>query len=95
MYLASNIRGSIDKEVELLAQAINKNSRESGVYATETVLGYAIAKLLARVGKIKSLSVPTVLGTIEMVKLEFSRKVAASHFDRERNLNGDVFSELM
>lgn len=95
MYLASNIRPMIDKDIESLAQAIIKNARSTGVYSTENVLGYAIAKLLTRIAKVKELSIPASLGTLEAVKQEFARKVAGAVYEKERNLYGDVFSELL
>lgn len=95
MYLASNMRPLVDKQLEALAQAVAKASRDSGVYATENVLGYAVAKLLTRVCKIKGTSLPAAIGALEIVKQEFFRKVAVSTFDKDRNAYGDVFSEMM
>jgi len=95
MYLASNIRPALDRELEALAQAISKNSRGDGVYAAENVLAYAVAKLLTRVSKVRGLSAIASTGILEAVKLEFSRKVSVSSFDKDRNINGDIFSELL
>jgi len=95
MYLASNLRPGLDREIEALAQVVNKNSRADGVYSTENVLAYAVAKLLARVTKARNLSLVSAIGMLETLKQEFFRKVSTAAFDKERNINGDVFSELL
>lgn len=101
MYIGTNVRQRLDKEIEALAQAISKSVvLSSAEYSLAATSGYAISKLFARLLALKGNGVTqpgiaTVLGTLETVKQEFHRKVAAPFEDRQRNMNGEVFAELV
>lgn len=101
MYIGSNVRPRLDKEIEALAQAISKCVvLSSAEYSLASTSGYAVAKLFTRLLALKGNGVTqpgiaTVLGTLETVKQEFHRKVAAPFEERQRNANGEVFSELL
>lgn len=83
-----------------MAQAIHKNSNTTSTeYSTNSITNYALARMFSRLvqlkGGLNETTICTVLGSLEAVKQEFSRKVAGTYLDRQRNLNGEVFSELL
>ena len=99
MYIGSNIRPKLDKEIEALAQAINRNSRMNNTeYSFSGITQYALSKLLARLvqlqGGVNSDTLTSVLGSLLAVEGEVLRKVQSVFADRQRNLNGEVFAEL-
>lgn len=100
MYIGNNVRPKLDKEIEALAQAISRSVvSTSEEYSLAGNSSYALSKLFSRLvqlrGGVTTSNIATVLGTLESVKQEFSRKVAAQYFERQRNLNGEVFAELL
>jgi hypothetical protein len=100
MYIGNNVRPKLDKEIEALAQAISKNVSATSVeYSVAALTNYSLARLFSRLvqlkGGLNEASINIVLGVLEAVKQEFARKVAGTYLDRQRNLNGEVFSELL
>lgn len=100
MYIGTNVRQRLDKEIEALAQAVSKSVSTASVeYSLAGIAGYAVSKLFARVvalrGGVSDANIASVFGTLESAKQEFSRKVAGPFFERQRNMNGEVFAELI
>lgn len=100
MYIGNNVRPKLDKEIEALAQAISKNSNfGAGEYSVEALSQYVLARLFSRLiqlkGGVSAAHLTSVLGVLATVQGEFLRKVGATYNDKQRNLNGEVFSELL
>lgn len=100
-YINSTTRQKIDPQIEILAQAVAKNSREgSSEYSSAANLSYTICKLLARVLKLTSReinqnSVAVFTGALETARSEFNRRVVVPFFDKQKSLNGEVFGEIL
>ena len=101
MYLNNNIRPALDPAIEALAQAVSKNTRE-GVpsYGVGSALQYVVGKLLARVLKMKyreinENTVATGVSVLEGVGQEFNSRIVEPFNEKQRNINGDVWGELL
>lgn len=99
-YIQNQTRQFLDKEIESLAQAISKNSRESEEFSAAGNLNYAITKLVARTLKLKFKEVTysgiaLVTGVLRNVSDEFYRRVAVPYEEKKKSINGDVFGEIL
>lgn len=101
IYLNNQVRPFVDKEIEALAQAISKNTREGvPTYGVSTTLQYVFGKLLARVLKIKykeinDNTVATGEAALAGAAQEFNRRIVEPYNEKQKNLNGDVWGELL
>lgn len=100
MYIGQNVRQKVDAQIEALAQAINKSHVSTSVeYSRENITSYALAKLLSRLigmqGGLNQSNIVDTLGLLETVQQEFARRVATGYSEKQRNINGDVFGEIL
>ena len=100
-YISQATRPYFDKEIEALAQAVAKNTRDSVEdYSVVRTMEYVVTKLLCRIIKIKFgtisyRAIASFLGVLETTKQEFYRRVAVPFEDKQKGINGDVYGELL
>jgi hypothetical protein len=100
-YITQTVRPYLDQEIEALAQAIAKNSRDTVEdYSAARTLEYALTKTICRVVKLKFgtvsyRAISVFLGVLESMKLEFYRRVAVPFEDKQKSINGDTYGELI
>jgi len=100
-YINSTTRQKLDASIEALAQAVAKNSREGvAEYSVAGNVQYAIFKLVARVLKltykeVNYNSTAAFEGALANAQSEFHRRVVEPFYEKQKNLNGEVFGEVL
>lgn len=100
-YINNSTRQKLDPAIEALAQVVAKNSREgSSEYSVAGLVQYAISKLTTRVLKltfkeVNFISTAAMEGALALAKEEFKRRVVDPFYEKQKNLNGEVFGEVL
>lgn len=90
-YIPKGRRALLDRPIIRLQQAIDDVIADNEADdVANGVMNYVITKLL-RPSELSYNRIVAVLGTLEAVKLEFYRRLAAPYEDHKIKKNGDVY----
>lgn len=88
-YIRRELREQLDPAIETVKSAIGRLPAGDA----DGIMNYAITKILTGIYGRRYSAYMAMVGTLEAVKLELYRKLAAPYEDRKAIENGEVYDE--